>query len=77
MVSRVVTLEDEENYGDSIKVLVNIKRSDSDEVETLFRDTVKKENFPIVIQIPVPEDGSTQVKIYLDQKFYREFEERY
>lgn len=76
-VNRVITLENEENYGDSIKVLVNVKRSDSDEVETLIRDTVEKESFPIVIEVPVPEDGSTQVKIYLDQKFYREFEERY
>ncbi len=70
-VNRVITLENEENYGDSIKVLVNVKRSDSDEVETLIRDTVEKESFPIVIEVPVPEDGSTQVKIYLDQKFYK------
>ncbi|HHX17916.1 MAG TPA: Stk1 family PASTA domain-containing Ser/Thr kinase [Clostridium sp.] len=76
-VNRVVALEDEDNYGDSIKVLINTKKSNSDEVETLVRDTVKKEDFPMVIQIPVPEDGSTQVKIYLDQKFYKEFEERY
>mgnify|MGYP000864640426 CR=1 FL=1 len=77
IVSRVVTLEDEEKYGDNIKVLVNIKRSDSNDVETILRDTIKKEDFPIVIQIPVPEDGSTQIKVYLDQKFYKEFEEIY
>ena len=45
IVSRVVTLEDEEKYGDNIKVLVNIKRSDSNDVETILRDTIKKKIF--------------------------------
>lgn len=76
-VTRVITLEDEHKYGDNIRVLVSVKKSNSDEVEFLVRKTVKKEDFPMVVHIPVPEEGSTQVKVYLDQKFYKEFEERY
>lgn len=76
-VNRVIVLEDEDNYRDNIEVLVNIGRSDRDRMEPLYRETVPKEDFPIIISIPVPEDGSTMVKIYLDKKFYKEFEEKY
>ena len=76
-VNRVIVLENEDNYGENINVLVNIEKSNSDEIEVLYRGLVKKEDFPMVIIVPVPEDGETKVKVYLDQRFYKSFEEKY
>ncbi|MDQ2087157.1 Stk1 family PASTA domain-containing Ser/Thr kinase [Herbivorax sp. ANBcel31] len=77
IVNRVITLENEDDYGDRIYVMVNAEKSNSDEIEQIYRENVKKEDFPIVISIPVPEDGSTNAKVYLDRRFYKEFEEIY
>lgn len=37
----------------------------------------KKSDFPITISIPVPNGGSTFVRVYLDNKSYMEFTEEF
>jgi len=57
--------------------LVNITRSDTKRVETLYSEVRKKSDFPITISIPVPNGGSTLVRVYLDNKNYMEFTEEF
>lgn len=57
--------------------MVNITRSDTKRVETLYSEVRKKSDFPITISIPVPNGGSTLVRVYLDNKNYMEFTEEF
>ena len=76
-VTRLIELDNPDNYGENIKFLVNITRSDTKRVETLYSEVRKKSDFPITISIPVPNGGSTLVRVYLDNKNYMEFTEEF
>ncbi|NLP14441.1 MAG: PASTA domain-containing protein, partial [Clostridium sp.] len=76
-VNSVINLENPGNYGEKIKVIVNITRSDTNRTETIYSDTRKKSDFPITVPIPVPNGGSTLVRVYLDSSLYKEFTENF
>lgn len=77
LVTHVIELENPDSFGENIKLLVNITRSDTNNVETLYSEIRKKSAFPITLSIPVPNGGSTFVKVYLDNKSYTEFTEEF
>ncbi|GAE86850.1 Stk1 family PASTA domain-containing Ser/Thr kinase [Acetivibrio straminisolvens] len=77
LVARTIELDNPDNFGENIKLLVNITRSDTNKVETLYSEVRKKSDFPITISIPVPNGGSTFVRVYLDNKSYMEFTEEF
>jgi len=67
-----IVLTNPENYGDKVKVVVEITPSDTNEVTTIMNEYWNKNSFPVPVQIPVPKNGSTRVKILLDNEFYKE-----
>ncbi len=77
LVTRTIELDNPDNFGENIKLLVNITRSDTNNVETLYSEVRKKSDFPLTISIPVPNGGSTFVRVYLDNKSYTEFTEEF
>ncbi len=70
LVIRKVNLTDPQNYSDKIKVLVEITPSDTGKVETLMSGYKDKKEFPLSISIPVPDKGSSKVRIYFNDKLY-------
>ena len=72
-VSIPLELKNPELYGEYVKVVAQITTSDTNETRILSERTVQKEYFPISIDdIPVPENGSTKIRILIDDKLYRE-----
>lgn len=67
-----IVLSKPEEYGDKIKVVVEAIPSDTHEVEPIMNETWSKDSFPVPISIPVPKNGNTRVRIFLDNKFYKE-----
>jgi hypothetical protein len=67
-----IVLSKPDDYGDKIKVVVEITPSDTHEVEQIMNETWSKESFPVPISIPIPKNGSTRVRIFLDNNFYKE-----
>lgn len=57
-----------ENFGDKIKLSVEVTPSDTNKTETLLVDMKDKKEFPISVDIPVPESGSTKVKVMWDNE---------
>ena len=75
-IYKVIVLDDKD-YQENIRVLVNATRSDTNNTDTLMTGVVKKSDFPITVQVSVPNGGSTQVKVYLNSKIYMDFTERF
>ena len=72
-VSVPLELNNPELYGDYIKVVAQITTSDTNETRILSEKNIQKGYFPITIEdIPVPEKGSTKLRILLDDSLYRE-----
>lgn len=67
-----INLENPEKYGDSIKVLIEVKPSDTNKSDILLNETRNKTDFPITVSVKVPKDGKTLVKVYMDDKQVRE-----
>jgi len=72
-VSERINLDNPESYGDKVKILVEITPSDTQKVQTIVNEKRNKSSFPATISIPVPENGSTKVRVFLDNAFYTEF----
>ncbi|NLC67558.1 MAG: PASTA domain-containing protein, partial [Clostridiaceae bacterium] len=66
-VSIPFKLNNPELYGDKIKTVVQVTTSDTNQTRIIFEEQVSKSDFPINIDdIPVPENGNTKVRIFLD-----------
>jgi len=65
-----INLTDPENYSDVIKVLVEITPSDTGKVETILNVMKDKNEFPVTVSVTIPEGGSTNVRVFLDNKQY-------
>ncbi len=63
-----INLSNPEQYGDRIKVLIEVIPSDTNRSEVIVNDVKDKTDFPLPIQIPVVPNGKTTVKVYLDDK---------
>lgn len=77
IVARPLALVDTDEYGEFINVLVKIKRSDRDAEEQLYSEVKNKTDFPLTLSIPIPKDGSTEVKIFLNSQPFSKFTEKY
>ncbi|MFZ5989071.1 MAG: Stk1 family PASTA domain-containing Ser/Thr kinase [Bacillota bacterium] len=77
LANEVINLDESIEYGEYIRVLVNITRSDTNQVQELYREVRKKSEFPITISIPVPNGGSTLVRVYLNSRLHSEFTETF
>lgn len=74
-VNKRIELDNPDSFGDNIKVLITMTRSDTNRVETILNSVKKKSDFPLVIGILVPNGGNTVVKIYLNDELYKDFTE--
>ncbi len=77
IVARPLALVDPDQYGEFVRVLVNITRSDKNTEEQLYSEVKKKTDFPLTLSIPVPKDGTTEVKVFLNSQPYSQFTEKY
>ncbi len=72
-VSIPIRLNDPDIDQETIKTVVQITPSDTNETRIIFDENVDKTDFPINIEdIPVPENGSTKVRVLLDDKLSTE-----
>jgi eukaryotic-like serine/threonine-protein kinase len=71
-----VHLANEENYGDTVRVRIDIIPSDTNTVENLFNEDVEKSKFPVEVKIPVPQGGSTKFSLYFDNVLQAGYEIR-
>lgn len=72
-VSIPLELRNPELYGEYIKVVAQITPSDTNETKILSEKNIQKGYFPITIEdIPIPENGSTKIRILLDDRLYQE-----
>ncbi|NLD46982.1 MAG: Stk1 family PASTA domain-containing Ser/Thr kinase [Clostridiaceae bacterium] len=74
-VNKRIELDNPDSFGDNIKVLVTMTRSDTNRVETILNSVKKKSDFPLIVGILVPNGGNTVVKIYLNEELYKDFTE--
>lgn len=66
----VINLSNPEKYGDKIKVLVVVTPSDTNQDTIFMNEEKNKKDFPLTLSIPVPENGKTRVRVYLDDTLY-------
>jgi serine/threonine-protein kinase len=68
-VTKIITLDNPGNYpGDTVNIRVEATPSDTNVMEVLKNETVKKSDFPVRVSIPVPNGGKTNVKIFINNK---------
>jgi len=77
IVSEKISLGNPDKYGNRVRVRVEVMPSDINGTEVLVDEWVNKERFPITIDIPVPKNGSTGVRVYINNKLYTEFYRQY
>ncbi|MCX7921874.1 MAG: Stk1 family PASTA domain-containing Ser/Thr kinase [Clostridia bacterium] len=70
-----IILNNLEDFGDKIQVRIEAIPSDTNTKEFLVNEEKSKTDFPLPLNIPVPNEGKTKVSIYLDDKLYNEFEQ--
>jgi eukaryotic-like serine/threonine-protein kinase len=69
-VSYSINLADPDSFKDTVKILVEITPSDTNLPQIIIDEEKNKTDFPLELHIPVPDGGSTKVRIYLDGKPY-------
>ncbi|RCX16785.1 serine/threonine-protein kinase [Anaerobacterium chartisolvens] len=69
-IKYTLNLTDSEQYGDTIKVLVEITPSDTNIPEIIYDEEKGKAEFPFNVPIRIPAGGYTKVRIYLDGEPY-------
>lgn len=60
-----------QQYGDKISVRIEIVPSDTNKTELLINELKSKNEFPLSLQIPVPDKGKTSVNVFFDNKLYK------
>jgi serine/threonine protein kinase len=68
-----ISLGNPDNYGNRVRVRVEVMPSDANATEVLIDEWVNKARFPLAVDIPVPVNGSTGVRVYINNKLYTEF----
>ncbi len=72
MVRDNLALTRPEDYGDEIRVYVEIVQSTMNKVQVIVDKKIKKTDFPYPIDIPVPDNGSTHVIVKFDDNLVYE-----
>ncbi|MCX7711938.1 MAG: Stk1 family PASTA domain-containing Ser/Thr kinase [Clostridia bacterium] len=68
-----LALNNPDQYKDKIRVKVEVTPSDTNKTENLKDDEIEKSRFPLTLAIPVPENGTTSVVVYLDGSEFTRF----
>jgi len=61
-----ITLANADAFGETIRVYIQITPSDTGKSTVFMDGTANKSDFPLPIKVLVPENGSTNVKVYID-----------
>ena len=61
-----ISLPNPESYGDRVNVVVEVIPSDTKAPNKIFEGEKAKQEFPFNVMIPVPEGGTSKVRIYID-----------
>jgi len=77
IVKKTIALEDPDEYLEFVSVEVIIEKSTTGEEENLYKEIKRKTDFPITLSIPVPKNGSTKVKVFLNSELVTEFTEKF
>ncbi|KNY28132.1 Stk1 family PASTA domain-containing Ser/Thr kinase [Pseudobacteroides cellulosolvens] len=67
-VSVSIPLENADSFGETVRVLIEMTPSDTKKSTVIMDGTVNKQDFPLAVKVPVPENGSTNIKVYVDNK---------
>ena len=57
-------------YTEPIKVLVEAKPSNTGKAVTMYNKNLNKNEFPVVLDVPVPANGTTEIMVLVNNKFY-------
>lgn len=61
-----VNLTNPQSYPDRFRVRVEIIPSDTNKIEVIMDEIKNKSDFPLTLLIPVPDNGNTRVRMYLN-----------
>lgn len=70
MQSYEIELKNPQKYKDTIKVRVEATPSDTNKMELIYEETRNKSEFPLSVLVPIPNNGKTRVRVYLDNVSY-------
>ncbi len=74
LVDQIIQLKDKSKFGEKIKIFVEAIPSNTGKpAVVLDRPSEPKSSFPYTFWVPVPDGGSTKVRIFLDNKLYLEY----
>jgi serine/threonine protein kinase len=73
IIAETISLGNPDNYGNRVRVRIEVMPSDINGTEVLIDEWVNKERFPLTIEVPVPVNGSTGVRVYINNRLYTEF----
>lgn len=72
-VTERLDLYNAQAFGDKIAVRIEITPSDTNKAELLMNETKSKNEFPLTLQVPVPDKGKTTVTVFFDDKLIKVF----
>ena len=70
-------LADPDEYLEYVSVGVIIEKTTTGEEEEQYNELRRKTDYPITLSIPVPKNGSTKVKVFLNSELVTEFTEEF
>ncbi len=74
LIDQTIRLKDDNTFGDTIKIFVEAIPSNTGKPKVVLdRPSEPKSSFPYTFWVPVPDGGSTKVRIFLDNKLYLEY----
>jgi hypothetical protein len=59
-------LPPDREFGETIKLVVEVVRSDMADMRRVVNRTVKKSDFPYTVSFMIPINGESQIKVYYD-----------
>lgn len=73
VVPTKINLDNPWSYGEKVKILIEVIPSDTNKAETIMNEKKDKTDFPITVDVPVPENGKTTIRVFINNEFYTEF----
>ncbi|MDP4093849.1 MAG: Stk1 family PASTA domain-containing Ser/Thr kinase [Bacillota bacterium] len=72
-VTRMISLNNPQSLPDTVHIVVQAVPSDTNAMEVLMDKQVNQKDFPVQVVIPVPNGGTTDVKVFINEKQTDEF----
>ncbi len=77
-IAYTIELDNPDNYDDeNIKLYVEASPSNRNDYDSIYNRIIKKKDFPVVIEIQVPANGYTHVRVLLNNRLYKSENVRY